>query len=71
MSPRPEDDHAEEEKLGEEEEQEVDLKPNGDDPEVGTDGAEPEEEVGKKKKTHMKVAADAPWKDRMWEGAWC
>lgn len=31
-------------------------------------GEEIEEKLSdEKKKTHMKVAADAPWKDRMWE----
>jgi hypothetical protein len=38
---------------------------NGDTAEKGKE----EQEKGKKKKRHMKVAADAPWKDRMWEGA--
>lgn len=27
-----------------------------------------EEETGKKKRVVMKVAADAPWRARMWEG---
>jgi len=35
------------------------------------DAAEEEENGSKKKKKYtMKVAADAPWKDRMWEGAY-
>ncbi|KAG7371035.1 hypothetical protein IV203_019605 [Nitzschia inconspicua] len=38
-----------------------DKLPNGDEIEDG------ENEDGKKKKTIMKVPADAPWKDRMWE----
>ncbi|KAG7365814.1 chromate transporter [Nitzschia inconspicua] len=39
----------------------IDKLPNGDEIENG------ENDDGKKKKTIMKVPADAPWKDRMWE----
>lgn len=44
---------------------------NGDNNENG-DGDDAEDDKKKKKdgsQRHMKVAADAPWRDRMWEGA--
>jgi len=68
----------EEEKSSEEEEDPGDGENGGGfvtevdrDEVVETDAADEEEDVNNnnKKKKHMKVAADAPWKDRMWEGA--
>ena len=74
----PQREGEEEEKSSEEEEE--DLAKGGGDAENGIGVTEvdedddenddaAEEDVKKKKKKHMKVAADAPWKDRMWEGA--
>jgi hypothetical protein len=46
---------------------EATLGTNDDDDDKDNNNNNVEESTDTNKKTHMKVAADAPWKDRMWE----